>query len=291
MRAQLSKLWNAATTNRAPVAVPLEATPAESGAEERPTSAAPSAIAIIHASHRVARSGTPFVIIVDIVSVVSSFVPRGQQGRLLLRLVHSRWAMGVCDLLYNVQCVPAITNAQLRGFVAAFPEVRTIDLAKCSRLVVAEAVSDLSGLGGLATLKLVAGRGATDLHFTDAAAELVGQIATLTSLDISCDRLSDKGLELLASLPRLTSLSLRGGNITDTSLAIISGARSVTSLELAYCNAFTDAGLDKLARLPRLSFLGFYACASITNASVAKVSAIPSLRQLKLGDRVLSVGR
>lgn len=102
----------------------------------------------------------------------------------------------------------------------------------------------------------------------------------LRSLQVSGNRISDKGLEAIARLPSLEDLSLaldvRGSPVL---------GRPVSALVIADSD-ITAAGLARLRQLPRLKTLSLPG--SITDAGLREISALTKLEKLwiiSLGDR------
>lgn len=152
------------------------------------------------------RARTPFTTVVDIVGVVSSFVRHPQ--RLEARTVCSRWNLGVVDAFWSAKPLVRIKDGELPAFVAAFPEVKTLDLRGCGRLS-AVGVAHLSGFAGMTMLRLGGGPWAGANVTEDFLAAVAEHLTTIATLDLSdCKHLSLAGLTHVARLPNLTSIKL-----------------------------------------------------------------------------------
>ena len=181
------------------------------------------------------------------------------------------------------------------------PSLVHLDLSNCK--LTNKALAGLKGLLFLQTLKLhwVYGISGKDLP-------QIGQLPSLTSLDLCCCKNMDfalpwikeqsslthlvlsygdaskEGLAHLKDLPRLTHLDL-----SDTysgegyQLAGLQGLSSLVSLNLFNCNGFKAKGFTLLKDLPFLKELDATCCPLIFNEGlIALIEQIPSLEKLNL---------
>jgi hypothetical protein len=100
-------------------------------------------------------------------------------------------------------------------------------------------------------------------------------------------KVTDVGLKELAGLKNLQQLSLQTTGATDVGLKQLAGLDKLLALDLYSVPGVTDAGLEALARLKALKEVDLRAT-NVTDAGVDKLaSALPSLRIVAPGPRVI----
>jgi len=112
----------------------------------------------------------------------------------------------------------------------------------------------------------------------------------LEELELGCNRMEDDGLVHLKQFPRLQYLMLWGKGFTPAAMVHV---KEIRSLRIFYPGSpiTDDEGLAQLATLPKLERLSLYHCEGITDAGLAHVAKMASLRQLDLGGaRISDVG-
>jgi len=124
---------------------------------------------------------------------------------------------------------------------------------------------------------------------TDAGLASLARIKSLRRINLSECTITDCGIRSISSLP-LVRLSLRRCSITDDALALIGGMNSLYFLDISYCFCVTDAGVAELRRLTSLRCLMVAYC-NITDQCVDSILEIPSLKELDISGTCLSDDR
>jgi hypothetical protein len=107
---------------------------------------------------------------------------------------------------------------------------------------------------------------------------IVGQVPSITRIDVWNTAVGDAGVAALARLPRITDLQLGGTQITDDGLAALFRHPEIGSLGISYTNV-GDGGLRHLHALTKLSVLDLRQT-RITAAGLAHLKALGNLRML-----------
>jgi hypothetical protein len=109
----------------------------------------------------------------------------------------------------------------------------------------------LARIVGLEGLQLV---DLKEPSITDEGAQHLGQIASLTWVDLRTTQVTDRGLVPVAALPRLERLFLSDTKISDETLDRLAGQQNLWQLEVKHTKV-TDRGMEAIGQLPRLKFL------------------------------------
>ena len=139
-------------------------------------------------------------------------------------------------------------------------------------------ISQLSGLSGLRRLSLYLSQ--TRVSATDL--EGLKSMKALEALSIYGGEISDDGMASLGGLTQLRFLSLAGSPVNDRGLSFISGLAGLRELEVNGTDV-TNAGVDTILRLQQLNRL--YLNGGITDAGLARLSALPRLEHVRLPAR------
>jgi len=84
-----------------------------------------------------------------------------------------------------------------------------------------------------------------------------------------CRETGDSATEHIAALSRLKSYYAGRTRITDRSLEILAGMQSLERLEFWQCGGITNAGVASLARLPSLREISLQGLSGVTRDAVA----------------------
>jgi hypothetical protein len=159
------------------------------------------------------------------------------------------------DAEYKVPRFADLTVEKLK----ALSEIKLGGHRKSDNKHVAIEAEDLRYLTVLPALKK-ASLGEVD-GLTDASMKHVGEIKTLTELDLSDAAIGNDGLEPLAALTDLTVL------------------------KLAFARQIGDDGMDHVAKLSKLETL-FLSGTKVTDAGLKKLSGLSKLKELRLGGQM-----
>ncbi len=154
-----------------------------------------------------------------------------------------------------------ITDAELQGIIARFPNINKINASVC-------------------------------LYLTDAGLQHLAGLTNLEKLNLSWSPISDAGLQHLAGLSNLKELDLRTGwSISDAGLLHLAGLTKLEKLGLAHCVRITGVGLQQhLAGLTNLKKLhlteGF-----LDDDELQYLAGLTNLKELNLSDnRINGIG-
>uniref|UniRef100_A0A0B6Z5N4 F-box domain-containing protein n=1 Tax=Arion vulgaris TaxID=1028688 RepID=A0A0B6Z5N4_9EUPU len=114
-------------------------------------------------------------------------------------------------------------------------------------------------------------------HISEAGIELLGQIHSLVSLDISGCNCGDQGLSVLGNNSRLRDVVMsENGNITDLGLQkFAQQCKEIERLDLSHCVNLTDGAIKNLAFCCRLlTVLNLAGCKNITDLSIQYLSGV-----------------
>jgi Leucine-rich repeat (LRR) protein len=106
-------------------------------------------------------------------------------------------------------------------------------------------------------------------------------LANLTDLDLYyAESITDQGFSVLKNLKRLTRLNLRGTKVTDSTLHVLNGLTSLESLDIGFAQV-TDSGILRLTALSNLKHLSAGGN-KLTNAGLQALRQFPTLTSLDL---------
>ncbi|ESO91191.1 hypothetical protein LOTGIDRAFT_228723 [Lottia gigantea] len=114
-------------------------------------------------------------------------------------------------------------------------------------------------------------------NISEAGIELLGQIHSLTSLDISGCNCGDQGLQSLGSNVKLRDVCLSECvSITDLGLQkFAQQCKEIQRLDISHCTHITDSAIKNLAFCCRmLSFLNLSGCKLVTDMSIQYLSGV-----------------
>lgn len=114
----------------------------------------------------------------------------------------------------------------------------------------------------------------------------IGEIQTLTDLELVCSEITDKGLVHLANLRRLKGVSLHGSPIRGPGLVYLAKLPHLESLDLSDTQ-LVDANAGYLLGLRRLKSLSL-SDTLIGDAGLSRLAGLPRLEELYLGDTLVS---
>ncbi len=150
-----------------------------------------------------------------------------------------------------------------------------------------------AGLAHLRTLRSLRKLGIPKARVTDQGLAYLSQIRTLERLDLPQDQkgITDKGVICLAELPNLKQLhisriyrtdpSADTEYYTDKALEALATCQGLEELSIG-SPGITDAGMEHIARLGRLNKLLLHGCDNVTDAGLAKLTALRSLARLTI---------
>ena len=110
----------------------------------------------------------------------------------------------------------------------------------------------------------------------------------VVSLDITRSGITDGVLQNLTKLPELSVLILTATSIDGHGLEALAGCPKLKRLKLTSVLKMTPQGWDALSKVSQLEFLDVSSTSSITDADVAKFTAMPHLRELNLSETTLT---
>jgi internalin A len=149
----------------------------------------------------------------------------------------------------------------------------------------------LAYIAGLTSLKGFytgcIGRGKS--RITDLGLRHISRISSLEELYLRGEYMSDAGLEHLKKLPKLEYLCLYGSRFTDAGCVHIKEMPSlrILSFHENLCR-ISDEGLAHIAQMPNLEILCLHGMKNITDAGIALLAKIPSLRKLNIASSQVS---
>jgi hypothetical protein len=127
--------------------------------------------------------------------------------------------------LYLNDC-PGLDDSVLRGIVAAFPKLDTLEISGPPGAISAGGATELARLRALKTLCI---RGKT---VTDAVCTELAKLESVANLNVGEATLTETGLTALARLPRLNKLALSQPPITDAALKALKKFRALKEIDL-----------------------------------------------------------
>jgi F-box/leucine-rich repeat protein 14 len=182
----------------------------------------------------------------------------------------------------NLSFCVSVTDTGLKS-LARLPSLEALNLRSCDN------ISDI-GIGFLASgASSSQPSTSASSDFSDDEAS-PGASASLRRLDASfCANVTDSAARHVASgLQGLRSLSLAGCPVGDEGLARLAGSLAhLEELNVGQCRRLTDAGITALAGANNpcratLRRVDLYGCAAVTPSAVARVRAMPAMRNLNL---------
>jgi len=182
------------------------------------------------------------------------------------------------DLKELLLPVSDIGDAEL-AVLKNIPSLRTLDLRFCN--VTDAGLAHLSALGELEALNLY------DTEVTDGGLVHLKPLRRLKALNLrkTPDKapITDRGLMHLKALPSLEHLELPNMSITDAGLADIAGCSRLKYLWVGCSSAspITDAGLEHVAKLGVLETLRIGG-AGITDKGIGHIARLSNLNELSL---------
>ncbi|XP_039262916.1 F-box and leucine-rich repeat protein 13-like [Styela clava] len=177
-------------------------------------------------------------------------------------------------IVINVADCVRISDSGVRQLVEgpSGPKIREMNLTNCVR------VSDVSLLRiaqrchGLTHLSLCFCE-----HVTDAGIELLGNMVSLTHVDLSGTNIQDQGLTALGTNSRLKSIVISEcSSITDLGLQkFCQQVKELEELDVSHCMTLTDTAIKNLAFCCRmLTSLNLSGCPLFTDLSIQYLSGV-----------------
>ncbi len=115
----------------------------------------------------------------------------------------------------------------------------------------------------------------------DSSLQVLAQIATLESIDLSGTGITDEGLVELAKLPNLVELNLKGcDNVTGEAFSEFANPHPLKELNLRDATKLNDAGLAELSRFTDLEKLLLYRNGDVTGNGFQCLEALKKLKLL-----------
>nr|XP_033815510.1 dynein regulatory complex subunit 6 isoform X2 [Geotrypetes seraphini] len=149
-------------------------------------------------------------------------------------------------LVLNVADCIRISDPGVRHFLegSSGPKIRELNLTNCVR------ISDVSLL------------------------RIAQRCRSLTYLSLRyCENVTDSGIELLGNMLSLISIDLSGTNISDQGLAALGASGNIKELIVSECLAITDMGMKKFCQqVKELERLDVSHCLKMTNQSMKAVA-------------------
>ena len=174
-----------------------------------------------------------------------------------------------------------ITDSSLDVFATSLPALTELSVGSC-KFITSDGLQHLKGLPRLMCLNV----GGCDLN--DEALDVIGQLISLQSLDVSCTRnISNDGLSHLISLTRLTELNISNcRRITDGGLACVASLSNLLELDVSKFDHGSDPcisnrGLTHLSKLRKLKVLTISGSEDIKENGFLVLTKIKSLRELR----------
>ena len=195
-------------------------------------------------------------------------------------------------------CQGALCNDEAMRHIAAMPRLRM--------LMGQGTVASDDGFAALSrsqTIEYIWGRECP--HLTGRGFAAMAAMPALKGLAVSCAHVDDAALSTLPRFPALRELMPM--DVTDEGFRHVGRCEPLESLWCMYCRKtgdtatghlsglsrlknyyagstqITDRSLEILSRMSSLERLEFSDCAGITDAGVARLAALPRLRQISLG--------
>jgi len=195
----------------------------------------------------------------------------------------------------SLQDCQKVTDEGLKHLASGLKALESINLSFCVS-VTDTGLKSLARLPSLAALNLRSCDNISDIGVgflassSSSADEEAGANASLKRLDASfCANVTDSAARHVASgLQNLRSLSLAGCPVGDEGLVRLAGGLpKLEELNVAQCKRLTDAGVSTLAERnavcrSTLRRVDLYGCANVTKSAVAKVRAMPAVRDVNL---------
>jgi len=143
----------------------------------------------------------------------------------------------------------------------------------------------VAGLPSLKGLYIGCIGGSGKSRITDRGLLHISRISSLEELYLRGEYMTDKGLEHLIKPPRLKYLALYGSGFSDTGCVHIKEMSSlrILSFHQDLCR-ISDTGLVHIAQMPKLEFLCLHGMKNITDASIAHLTKMASLKKLEIGN-------
>jgi hypothetical protein len=234
------------------------------------------------------------------------FTDRGMQH---LRGLDGLFALNLDDRTLGITSVgmaPLVTLPHLGWLAVDAKDDWMPYIAEMSRLRFLGVQDTLAGddgfvaLGRSSSIEHIWGRRSHNLRRRGFLA--LAEMPALRSLSVSCVNVDDAGISALPQFPALKELM--PVDITDDGYRHIGKCEGLESLILMYCRDTTDAATEHITGLPRLSYyfnsyttitdrtpellsgmdtlerITFDACHGLTDAGIAKLARLPSLKEL-----------
>lgn len=183
----------------------------------------------------------------------------------------------VSGLKYLTITDPKITNSGMAMF-GSFKKLEKLDLFRDS-LLSDEGLANLGAMPALKWLDIGSGK------FTARGIASLTSLQTLEELKLPNNYMNDQVLAELGKLKNLRYLwvgcNTPGGPISDAGLRQLANCTKLEDLHIAG-SEIGDAGMDALAALNNLKTLHLYHAPRVTNAGLARLGTMKSLRDLKL---------
>ena len=133
-------------------------------------------------------------------------------------------------------------------------------------------------MGGMTRLAHLDLRGCTEI--TDEGLHQLGNLTTLTRLELHAGRCTDEGLNSLGSLTRLKYLNITAGGITDDGLRCLSRMQELHTFMMQGAQSFTGSGFFFIADLGMLQNLVLKDCGNISEKGMECLTGMTSLAYL-----------
>jgi hypothetical protein len=200
-------------------------------------------------------------------------------------------------------CEGKLCDDEAMTYIAAMPHLRM--------LMAQGTVAGDDGFRALSrseTIEYIWGRECPNLNGRGFAA--LAAMPALRGLAVSCKQVDDAGLAALSRFPALQELMPM--DVADDGYRYVGQCAQLESLVLMYCREttdratehigslpnlkkyfasytkITDRSMEILSRMSSLEHISFYGCDGVTNAGVAKLAALPRLREVQVAGRQIT---
>lgn len=193
----------------------------------------------------------------------------------------------------DCRCTKGLTGSLLSDMTASLPNFKRLIIDKtqlCDGLLEEALLNHRSVQLPHTVMKIAASfaASASTIAFldisgstvTDDGLKLLSVCARLSDLNVAWTPITGTGFVHLRHLPAFRTLRL-GGDVSVDGCIVISEFLNLTTIVASH-SAFTDAHVEALAKLPHLTELDLNRCESLTERTVACLSAVSTLRRLNV---------
>ncbi|XP_053320247.1 dynein regulatory complex subunit 6 [Spea bombifrons] len=172
--------------------------------------------------------------------------------------------------IYLADC-QKITDASLKA-VATLKNITVLNVADCIRISDPGVRQILEGPSGakIQELNLTNCLRVSDLSLL----RIAQKCHNLTFLSLRfCENVTDSGIELLGNMASLISIDLSGTSITDQGLAALGANSKIKELAVSECMGISDIGIQKFCQQSKdLELLDISHCLQVTNNTVKSLA-------------------